>query len=42
MSTAIIGRIVVAIAVIVFGILLFRGMVSEWHRRDGEGRGQAR
>lgn len=42
MSSDIIGRIVVAVAVFGFGFLLFRGMVSEWHRRDGEGRGPAR
>jgi len=33
------GRIVVTVAVFSFGFLLFRGMVFEWHRRDGEIRG---
>jgi len=40
MPTALIGRIVAGIGVLVFGTLLFRGMVSEWHRRDDEGRTQ--
>jgi hypothetical protein len=35
------GPVVVAIATFVFGYLLFRGMVFEWHRRDGENRGQS-
>jgi hypothetical protein len=41
MSIAIIGRVVVAIAVFCFGYALFKGMVIEWHRRDRELRGQA-
>jgi hypothetical protein len=32
------GPIVVAVAVWCFGLLLFRGMVFEWHRRDAESR----
>ena len=39
MSVTVIGRIFVAVASFGFGILLFRGMVSEWHRRDRETRG---
>ena len=34
------GPVVVAVATFFFGYLLFRGMVFEWHRRDGESRGQ--
>jgi len=36
MRTAFVGSIVVAVFVFAFGFLLFRGMVLEWHRRDGE------
>jgi len=36
MSIATIGHVFVTVAVLVFGILLFRGMVFEWHRRDKE------
>ena len=39
MSTALIGRVFVTVAVLGFGVLLFRGMVFEWHRRDKEMRG---
>lgn len=35
------GPVVVAVATFFFGYLLFRGMVLEWHRRDGESRGQS-
>ena len=41
MRSEVIGRIVVAVFVFTFGFLLFRGMVLEWHRRDGELRGHA-
>lgn len=40
MQTAVIGRIVVGAFVLLFGYLLFKGMVLEWHRRDAETRGQ--
>lgn len=40
MPIALIGRIVAGIGVLIFGTLLFRGMVSEWHRRDDEVRAQ--
>jgi hypothetical protein len=39
MSSATFGPIFVTVAVFGFGILLFRGMVFEWHRRDREMRG---
>jgi len=42
MNTAFFGPIVVAAAAFLFGFLLFRGMVLEWHRRDREVRGPAR
>jgi hypothetical protein len=41
MRSEFIGPIVVAVFVFFFGFLLFRGMVFEWHRRDGELRGQS-
>jgi hypothetical protein len=41
MSVALFGRIMVGIGAFGFGYLLFKGMVLEWHRRDGEARGQS-
>lgn len=41
MRSEVIGPIVVAAGVFTCGFLLFRGMVLEWHRRDGELRGQS-
>jgi hypothetical protein len=35
-QTAMLGRIIVTIAFVVFGLMLFRGMLFEWHRREGE------
>lgn len=42
MRITLFGPIVVAAATFLFGFLLFRGMVLEWHRRDAESRGQSR
>jgi hypothetical protein len=41
MSITVIGPIFVTVATFGFGLLLFRGMVLEWHRRDRETRGSA-
>ena len=41
MRSQVIGPIVVAVFVFAFSILLFRGMLFEWRRRDGELRGQS-
>ena len=39
MTVPVFGRIFVTVAAFGFGILLFRGMLFEWHRRDREMRG---
>jgi hypothetical protein len=36
MPVTIYGPVSVAIAVWIFGFLLFKGMTLEWHRRDAE------
>lgn len=36
MRTQVFGPVVVAIFTFVFGWMLFRGMVLEWHRRASE------
>jgi len=36
MRITLVGPIVVAVFTFFFGYLLFRGMVFEWHRRDGD------
>lgn len=41
MRIAVFGWMFVTVAAFGFGFLLFRGMVSEWHRRDREVRGQS-
>lgn len=40
MRTALVGQIIVGVATLAFGLLLFRGMVAEWHRRDREMHGE--
>lgn len=41
MDVVVIGRIFVTVTAFGFGLLLFRGMVLEWHRRDRETHGGA-
>jgi hypothetical protein len=40
MQIAVLGRILVTIAFVVFDLMLFRGMLFEWHRREREMGGQ--
>ncbi len=42
MPTQTYGPVVVGIFVLVFGVMLFRGMVLEWHRRAADERGPSR
>jgi len=41
MRITLIGPVIVGLAVLFFGYLLFKGMVLEWHRRDRESGGAA-